>query len=66
MDELNLQLRELGAAAEHVLTEIRQKFQDASRHSGVLDSLRAFAAAVDWKVRARNSKYSARAESCSS
>lgn len=53
MSSLNLeQLRdELGAAMEVVVNDVRQKWRELNQGPGVLDSLRAFAAAVDWTVR---------------
>jgi hypothetical protein len=41
----------LTGAMESVIGEVRQKFKDSSKDAGIIDSLRAFAAAVDWKVR---------------
>ena len=44
------QLGALTDTVEQVLAEIRQKFKDSSQHAGIWESLRAFAAAVDWQV----------------
>lgn len=45
------QLQGFGDAIEQVMKEIRDKVQHASRQAGAIESLKAFAAAVDWSVR---------------
>lgn len=40
----------LADAVNGVLAEIREKFRNAGAHEGMLESMQAFAAAVDWKV----------------
>ena len=40
----------LGDVMEGVMAQIRQKFKDASQHEGMIESFRAFLAAVDWTV----------------
>lgn len=45
------QLRDqAGAAFEELFSEIRAKMAAAQEQAGILDSLRGFAAAVNWKV----------------
>ena len=41
----------LAQAVQSALRDVRQKFRDADGEPGLLDSWRAFAAAVDWTVR---------------
>jgi hypothetical protein len=41
----------LADAMDGVMAQIRQKFKDASKQEGALESFRAFLAAVDWTVR---------------
>ena len=36
---------------EQLITDTREKFAPNTHQQGVFDSLRAFAAAVDWKVK---------------
>lgn len=40
----------LGDMMEGVMAQIRQKFKDARQHEGMIESFRAFLAAVDWRV----------------
>lgn len=40
----------LGDAVDGVMAQIRQKFKAASQQEGMLDSFKAFLAAVDWTV----------------
>lgn len=40
----------IAEVVEAVLAEVRAKFKEASEHAGIIESLRAFAAAVDWRV----------------
>ena len=44
-------LEGLGDAVDEVFREIRAKMKEASQHAGIIESLQAFIAAVDWKVR---------------
>lgn len=49
------QLRvQAGAAFEDLFSELRAKIAEHNDQSSMLDSLRGFAAAVDWRVRPRN------------
>ncbi len=41
----------LADAVDGVFREIRAKMKEASQHAGIMESLRAFTAAVDWTVR---------------
>lgn len=41
----------LADAVEEVFREIRTKVKEASQHAGIIESIRAFIAAVDWTVR---------------
>ena len=41
----------LADAVDEVFKEIRLKMKEASQHAGIMESLRAFTAAVDWTVR---------------
>ena len=43
----------LAEAVDGILAEIRQKWREAEGQPGMLDSLRSFAAAVDWTVSPR-------------
>ena len=38
------------AAVEGMLHDVRQKWKDSQQQAGMLESFRAFAAAVDWTV----------------
>lgn len=42
--------QQLGDAWEFVLNDIREKFRQLNGGPGILDSLMAFIAAVDWTV----------------
>ncbi|KAK9816455.1 hypothetical protein WJX72_000509 [[Myrmecia] bisecta] len=42
-------LSQVGDLTEQLFKEIREKFQSAGNQPGILDQLRAFTAAVDWK-----------------
>ena len=50
LDQLQQQL---GAAADFVMDDIRQKWKEISGGPSMTDGLKAFAAAVDWRVRRR-------------
>ena len=41
----------ISGALDEVLKDVRAKFQEASKHAGIVESLQAFIAAVDWTVR---------------
>ena len=50
------QLRDqAGTAIEELLSEIQAKLAAAQNQAGILDSLRGFAAAVNWKVQQHSS-----------
>ena len=40
----------LSEVMDEVLKEVRAKFQEASQHAGIWESLQKFIAAVDWTV----------------
>ncbi len=53
MEGLNLEKvqQELRGAVQFVMNDIRDKFKQINQGPAILDSLKAFTAAVDWSVR---------------
>ena len=44
--------QELQSAVQFVVNDVKEKFRQLNQGPAILDSLRAFSAAVDWSVRA--------------
>ncbi len=51
MEVLEQLKNQAGAAFDELFTELKAKMAAVHEEAGILDSLRGFAAAVNWKVR---------------